>query len=96
MFLGRNATVRAQSSDTSPEAEAVLIDLLRAVPPWRKMAMVEDSSWAVRCLGLAGLAKRHPGASPEELRRRLAGLIFGETLAEKAYGPLVTAADLTQ
>lgn len=56
------------------------------------MAMVEDTTWAVRCLAMVGLAGRHPGASPEELRRRLAGLIFGEELAGKAYGPLVKSA----
>lgn len=29
-------------SDTSPEAEAVLIDLLRQAPPWRKFEMVGE------------------------------------------------------
>ncbi len=85
--------MKTQSPDTSAEAEVVLINLLRSAPPWRKMAMVEDTTWAVRCLAMAGLARRHPDASPAELRRRLAGLLFGEDLAEKAYGPLATSTE---
>ena len=83
--------MRTQSNDTSPEAEAVLVGLYRTVLPWKKMAMVEDTTWAVRCLAMTGLEMRHPGAPAGELRRRLAGLILGEELAEKAYGPLVTS-----
>jgi hypothetical protein len=39
-------------------------------------------------LALAGLRDRHPGASPDELRRRLADVLLGADLAERVYGPL--------
>jgi hypothetical protein len=42
----------------------------------------------LRMLALAGLRERHPGASPLELRRRLADLLLGATLAKEVYGPL--------
>lgn len=74
--------------DTSPEAEAMLIDLLRQAPAWRKLALVDDLNQAVRTLALSGLRQRHPHASEAELRRRLADILLGPELAEKAYGPL--------
>ena len=75
-------------SDTRPEAEAVLIELLRQAPPWRKLRMVGQLSQTVRTLALSGLRQRHPDATPQELRRRLADLLPGPDLTTQAYGPL--------
>ena len=75
-------------SDTRPEAEAVLVDLLRRAPPWRKLHMVSQMNQTVRILALSGLRQRYPQASPEELNRRLADLLLGPQLAQKAYGQL--------
>jgi len=74
--------------DTTPEAERVLIDLLRQAPPWRKLEMVGQMNQAVRTLALSGLRQRHPQATAEELRRRLADLLLGPALAAEVYGPL--------
>ena len=73
--------------DTSPEAEAVLIRLLRDAPTWRKLEMVDQLNQAVKLLALTGLRQRYPNESEAQLRRRLAGLLLGEDLACKAYGP---------
>ena len=74
--------------DTRPEAEAVLIGLLRQAPPWRKLHMVGQLNQTVRTLALSGLRARHPQAAPQELRRRLADLLLGPDLAALVYGPL--------
>ena len=74
--------------DTRPEAEAVLIELLRQAPPWRKLHMVGQLNQTVRTLALSGLRARHPDATPQELRRRLADLLLGPDLAARVYGPL--------
>ena len=74
--------------DTRPEAEAVFIGLLRQAPPWRKLIMVGQLNQAVRTLALSGLRTRHPEATSEELRRRLADLLLGPDLAAQVYGPL--------
>ena len=74
--------------DTRPEAEAVLIKLLRQAPPWRKLHMVGQLNQTVRTLALSGLRQRHPQASLQELRRRLADLLLGPELADRVYGPL--------
>ena len=76
------------TSDTRPEAEAVLIELLRQAPPWRKLHMVGQLNQTVRTLALGGLRQRHPNATPQELDRRLADLLLGPKLAAQVYGPL--------
>ncbi len=72
--------------DTRPEAERVLIDLLRKAPAWRKLEMVGQMNQAVRDLVLSGLRRRYPNASSEELRRRLADVMLGPELAARVYG----------
>ena len=86
----RLPTWREMNMDTSPEAEAVLFALWRETPGWRKLEMMAQLNDMARQLALAGLKRRHPDASPEELRRRLADLLLGSELAEKVYGPLQT------
>ena len=80
-------------SDTRPEAETVLIGLLRQAPPWRKLYMVSQLNETVRTLALSGLRQRYPEATPQELRRRLADLLLGPDLAALAYGPPETPED---
>jgi hypothetical protein len=75
-------------SDTHPDIEALQIQLLRETPGWRKMEMLAELNAAARLLALSGLRQRYPDASENELQRRLAGLLFGENLAEKVYGEL--------
>ena len=74
--------------DTTPEAEAVLVGLLREMPPPRKIEMVCELNGMVRRLAMAGLRERHPGADEAEIRRRLADLLLGKELAAEVYGPL--------
>ena len=80
--------MRPLAEDTHPDAERVLLELLRRASPARKMAMVLDSNRTARLLALVGLRERHPDDSPARLRRRLADLWLGPDLAAKAYGPL--------
>jgi len=75
-------------SDTTPEAEAILIDLMRRTPGWRKLQMVGQLNRMVRANVLSGLRKRYPNAGDVELQRRLADILLGPELALKAYGPL--------
>jgi hypothetical protein len=72
--------------DTRPEAEAVLVRLLREAPSWRKLEMVDQLNQSVKLLALTGLKTRYPHENESQLRRRLADLILGEELARKVYG----------
>jgi hypothetical protein len=73
--------------DTRPEAEAVLISLLRVAPHWRKLEMVAQLNQSIKLLSLIGLRDRYPDENERQLRRRLASLPLGEDLAHNAYGP---------
>ena len=75
--------------DTHPNAERVQIDLMRSTPVWRKMDLLAQLNQAARLFALSGLRRRHPGATEQEIRRRLADLILGAELAERVYGPSV-------
>jgi hypothetical protein len=76
--------------DTRPEAEQVLLELLRQAPAWRKLELVAQMNETVRLLVLSGLRQRYPLATPQELRRRLADVLLGPELATRVYGPLQT------
>ncbi|MCB8936415.1 MAG: hypothetical protein KIS95_14025 [Anaerolineae bacterium] len=80
-------TWRQMNRDTSPEAEAVLVRLWRETPGWRKWELMEQLNRTGREMALDGLRRRHPHATPEVLRRRLADLLLGVELAAQAYGP---------
>ena len=75
-------------NDTSPEVEAKLVEIYRKMPTWRKIELVDDANRTARQLALAGLRSRHPGESPERLRRRLLDLVLGEETALAVYGPV--------
>ena len=74
--------------DTRPEAEAVLIRLLREAPSWRKLEMVGQMNEAVKTMMFSGLKRRYPQDSPILLQRRMADLLLGPELASRVYGPL--------
>ena len=83
-----NGDMSSLFPDTHPAAEAVLIRLLRTAPPWRKLEMVGQMNQAVKTMMRSGLRERYPKDSPVEIERRMAGLLLGEELALKVYGPL--------
>ncbi len=73
-------------NDTSSEAEAILHELLKQAPAWRKFKMVGDLNAAVRLLAVEGIRARQPKATEEEVKRHLADLLLGKELAAKVYG----------
>jgi hypothetical protein len=76
------------SRDTDREAELVLIEIMRALPPWKKLALLDDACSTARALALAGLRGRHPRATDAALHRMLMGLLFGDEMATRVWGPL--------
>lgn len=71
----------AAVSDTSPDADEVLLKLLRKAPPWRKLQLVSDLNRALRELVLSELGERHPNKSDEELQFLLAERLYGTDVA---------------
>jgi len=73
------------SSDTSPEAEAIQIDLLRKAPTWKRLRVAAEMSETIMLLSRIGVARRNPGATPAELQRLAAEAILGPELAFRVY-----------
>ena len=73
-------------SDTCPEVAALQRKLLCQASPAQKLAMLGQLNQTVKTLALSGLRSRYPDDSVEMLRRRLADLILGPTLARRVYG----------
>lgn len=78
----------SRPADTSLAAEKIQIEIFRRMSAAEKVRLVSDADLTARQLALIGLRRRHPGASAEELHRRLMDLLLGEELALKVYGPL--------
>ena len=76
------------SLDTTPEAEAVQLELLRKAPAWRKLEMTFKLSRGLKDLIRADLLSRFPDDDPATHKRRLAHRWLGHEWANKAYGPL--------
>jgi hypothetical protein len=78
----------AAASDTDPHARAVHARLYRAMTAERKLELVVDAIRTNRELLWAGLAHRFPNESDARRERRLLGLVLGEELAARVWGPL--------
>jgi len=73
------------SSDTHPKMEALQIELLRRMPAWKKISIVDGLNETVKTLAISGIKQRYPDATPEQIHRLLADLILGAELAQKVY-----------
>lgn len=68
--------MKTQPPDTSPEAERVLIELVRRAPMWKRAAQLADLIEMRRLLIMADLRRRYPQAGEEEMRKRLAARLL--------------------
>jgi hypothetical protein len=74
-------------TDTHPETERILNNLLRQAPVWRKLKMMGQLNQTAWQLALAGLREQYPQANEAALRRHLADRLLGCELAQTVYGP---------
>ncbi len=73
-------------SDTHPKLEAMQIQIIRRMPAWKKLSIVNDLNETVKALAVSGIKQRHPAATPDQVQRILAELMLGTEMAEKVYG----------
>jgi hypothetical protein len=66
--------VKTLSADTSPQIEALMIDLIRKQSPEQRAQKVLALNNRARAMQLVGIRRRHPEADERELRMRLASL----------------------
>ncbi len=74
------------NTDTSPEAEKVLIEILRNMSPAKKGDLVFDVLKMGRDIAIAGLRYRFPNSADEQIRLLYAEQHLGEKLFREVYG----------
>lgn len=72
--------------DTTPEAEAILLEGYRKMPTWRKLQCVVDLNLSLKALQLADIKTKHPNADEYELKMRLASRWLEPELMKEAFG----------
>jgi len=75
--------MRTQSSDTSPAAEAVQIELLRRAGTARRVALMDSLTTAAIALSRRAIARTHPDWTEQEVLLEWAALNYGRDLAEQ-------------
>ena len=73
-------------SDTSPEAERVLIEGYRRMSPARKGRCIAEMNESLRAMQLADIKARHPHADAHEIKMRLASRWIEPELMLAAFG----------
>ncbi len=71
--------------DTTKDAQKVLVDIYRQMPPAAKIERIFDAYQTGRLLKMAGLKLQHPQASKEQIWRLWARQHLGNELFEKVY-----------
>jgi hypothetical protein len=74
------------STDTTPEAQQKVFELMRPLPVWKRLALTCELIQSTRMLMLADLRRRFPQAGEEELRRRLITSLLTRDEVIRAYG----------
>ena len=75
--------------DTDDSAERAQIAILKSLPAWKRLKLLDDACTTTRTVVMAGLRSRFPGLSDAALHRMLMDLIVGEETAERIWGPRV-------
>lgn len=83
--------LRPLADDTPLDMEARQVEAWRRMTPDEKAAVIVGLTQATFELALAGIAARHPQASPREHFLRRAILLFGRDLAARAYPEIETS-----
>ena len=84
-------TYRPQSDDTSPDVDRRLFEAYRTMPSWEKARRLDADAAALDHLARAGIQQRHPNATEQEIRLRVAALRLDRETMIHVFGwdPLV-------
>ena len=77
--------MKTLSPDTTPDAEAVWIRLLKEASVCKRLRAAFDLTATARRLSWQGLARRYPEDSEDMRKRRFVALQYGEDLARRLF-----------
>jgi hypothetical protein len=72
-------------ADTTPEAAAVQLEVYRRMSPVQRLEIALEMGDSLRRLSAAGVRRRHPEYTEEQVRLAVIRLSLGEELFRKAY-----------
>ena len=70
------------TTDTSPEARAVQLELLRRMSPDERLEKTFSLSNGLRRMAMDAIRRRHPDFDEEQVRIKFIELTYGKDLAE--------------
>lgn len=73
-------------SDTTPEAQEIVYELMGRMPAWKKLKLTCELIETTRKLMQADLKNRFPHASSEELHRRFVARVLPRADVMRVYG----------
>jgi len=82
--------MRTQSSDTTPEAEQMLISLIRKAPITKRLELVNSWTKSLVQLSMHDIIESHPNANEQEIAFLLLSHDYGSAIAEQAKKKLAT------
>lgn len=74
--------VTTYTTDTSAEAEAIQLELLRQMTPQERIAIMCSLSQSVRKMAFDAIRRRHPEYGEDEVRLAFIELTYGKSLAD--------------
>jgi hypothetical protein len=80
--IGYAGDSNAYGDGHEPRAQEVLLDLLRAAPPFCKLQMADDLNRSLRQLVSSELDRTHADCSDEELRILVGERLYRASVAE--------------
>lgn len=72
--------------DTHPRAEEVQQEIIRRMTSEARVRLALEMSESVRNIALDGLRSRRPELTPQELKRELMRIMYGEELYAQVFG----------
>lgn len=84
--MGEDALASNRVNDTSDAADVRYHELLRGMTPERRLDTAMKLSRGIRELAISGIRHRYPQAAEQEIRVRLAVLLYGRAIAAKLFG----------
>ena len=69
-------------NDTSPDAQAMQLDLLRHMTPQERIEKMCALSQSLREMAFQAIRRRHPQLDEAEVRLKFIDLTYGQTLAD--------------
>ena len=75
--------------DTVRSAEKAQVEVLKTLPAWKKLKLLDEMCQTTRTVMMAGLRSRFPEVPEAEIQRMLMDLLLGKETAERIWGPRV-------